>query len=97
MGYGVHKVTVQTPRATAAPVLAFAPPQPGGGGFHLLNAGYAVQWNAFALFAIYVWVRMVRDEYAVMQAAQQASGSGADNEDSDDSGDDPNVGINELV
>lgn len=75
--------TNEAPTATAAPVRTFAPPQPGGGGFHLLNAGYAVQWNAFALFAIYVWVRMVRDEYALEQGAQPASGPGADNQESD--------------
>ncbi len=55
--------TNESPDATAAPIDTFPPPQPGGGGFHLLNASYAVQWLAFAGFAIYVWVRMVRDEH----------------------------------
>lgn len=80
--------TDESPTATAAPVVTFPPPQPGGGGFHLLNAGYAVQWWAFACFAVYVWVRMVRDEYAAEQAAQLPSGRIADNEDIED-GDQP--------
>lgn len=73
--------TAETPAATAAPIQKFPPPQPGGGGFHLLNAGYAVQWWAFACFAVYVWVRMVRDEYALRQAAERPLRPGAENED----------------
>ncbi|MBO1768486.1 MULTISPECIES: SURF1 family protein [unclassified Allobranchiibius] len=74
--------TDESPSATAAPVATFPPPQPGGGGFHLLNAGYAVQWWAFSCFAVYVWVRMVRDEYAAEEAGRAAelpSGPVADN------------------
>lgn len=60
--------TNEVPTSTAAPIRTFPPPQPGGGGFHLLNASYAVQWMAFAGFAIYVWVRTVRDEHELVQA-----------------------------
>lgn len=77
--------TDEVPTATAAPITPFPPPQPGGGGFHLLNAGYAVQWWAFACFAVYVWVRMVRDEYAA-QGASLPSGQGADNDEQEDGG-----------
>lgn len=79
--------TNETPDATAAPIATFPPPQPGGGGFHLLNASYAVQWIAFAGFAIYVWVRMVRDEHDLAQAPDEPDGRGPDNGDHDD--DDP--------
>lgn len=72
--------TGETPTATAAPIQKFPPPQPGGGGFHLLNAGYALQWWAFACFAVYVWVRMVRDEYALTQATQLALRRSGENE-----------------
>lgn len=73
--------TNETPTATAAPIQRFPPPQPGGGGFHLLNAGYALQWWAFACFAVYVWLRMVRDEQAVRQAAERTLRPDAENED----------------
>lgn len=72
--------TSETPTATAAPIQKFPPPQPGGGGFHLLNAGYALQWWAFACFAVYVWVRMVRDEYALTRATQLALRRSGENE-----------------
>lgn len=72
--------TAESPAATAAPIQRFAPPQPGGG-FHLLNAGYALQWWAFACFAIYVWVRMVRDEYALTRPTQLTPRRGGENED----------------
>lgn len=77
--------TNESPTATAAPVRTFAPPQPGGGGFHLLNASYAVQWMAFAGFAIYVWVRMVRDEHDLALAGARPDGPepGDDDHDSD--------------
>ncbi len=73
--------TAETPVATVAPVRTFPPPTPGGGGFHLLNAGYAVQWWAFAVFAIYVWVRTLRDEHQLRLTGVPARGADADNRD----------------
>jgi len=39
------------------------PPTVGGGGLSWRNAAYALQWWVFALFAAYMWWRMVRDDY----------------------------------
>lgn len=39
------------------------PPALVGGGLSWRNAAYALQWWVFALFAAYMWWRMVRDDY----------------------------------
>jgi surfeit locus 1 family protein len=39
------------------------PPAPAGAGLSWRNAAYALQWWVFALFAAYMWWRMVRDDY----------------------------------
>jgi len=39
------------------------PPAVAGGGLLWRNAAYALQWWVFALFAAYMWWRMVRDDY----------------------------------
>lgn len=39
------------------------PPALVGGGLSWRNAAYALQWWVFALFAGYMWWRMVRDDY----------------------------------
>ena len=50
--------------ASASPAVQRVPPPPAvGGGLAWLNAGYALQWWVFALFAAYMWWRMVRDDY----------------------------------
>lgn len=41
------------------------PPNDPGSGLAWRNAAYALQWWMFALFAIYMWVRMVRDDMAL--------------------------------
>jgi cytochrome oxidase assembly protein ShyY1 len=51
--------------------LVLLPPSPGleqveapaqaRGGWHVLNAGYALQWWVFAGFAVLLWVRLLRD------------------------------------
>jgi surfeit locus 1 family protein len=48
---------------TAPAVQRVPPPALVGGGLAWLNAGYALQWWVFALFAAYMWWRMVRDDY----------------------------------
>jgi cytochrome oxidase assembly protein ShyY1 len=58
--------TAEQPDVTSAasPAVQRVPPPPlVGGGISWLNAGYALQWWAFALFAAYMWWRMVRDDY----------------------------------
>jgi surfeit locus 1 family protein len=50
--------------ALASPaVQRVPPPGAGGGGLEWRNAAYALQWWVFALFAGYMWWRMVRDDY----------------------------------
>jgi surfeit locus 1 family protein len=40
------------------------PPESASGALSWRNAAYALQWWVFALFAAYMWWRMVRDDYA---------------------------------
>lgn len=54
-GPGAH---VAMKGLTAVP----APP-PKQGGLNLQSLFYSIEWSVFALFAVYVWWRMVRDEY----------------------------------
>ncbi|HEY5247591.1 MAG TPA: SURF1 family protein [Dermatophilaceae bacterium] len=63
--------TVEQPDVTAvaSPALRRVPPPAlAGGGLSWRNAAYALQWWVFALFAGYMWWRMVRDEYEDGQA-----------------------------
>ncbi|HET7660047.1 MAG TPA: SURF1 family protein [Oryzihumus sp.] len=62
--------TAERPDVTTgtAGIVRVPPPPPAGGGLALRNAGYAVQWWVFALFALYMWWRMVRDEHTREQS-----------------------------
>jgi cytochrome oxidase assembly protein ShyY1 len=58
--------TAEKPDMTslASPAVQRVPPPPlAGGGLAWRNAAYALQWWVFALFAVYMWWRMVRDDY----------------------------------
>ena len=58
--------TAEQPDVTsvAAPAVQRVPPPAlVGGGLSWRNAAYALQWWVFALFAAYMWWRMVRDDY----------------------------------
>jgi len=58
--------TAEQPDVTsvASPaVVRVPPPALVGGGLSWRNAAYAFQWWVFALFAGYMWWRMVRDDY----------------------------------
>lgn len=55
--------------ASAAGVTAVPPPPDEGSGFALHNLSYALQWWAFAGFAVFLWWRMVRDEHLHPQDA----------------------------
>jgi cytochrome oxidase assembly protein ShyY1 len=44
-------------------VLRVPPPALAGGGLSWRNAAYALQWWVFALFAAFMWWRMVRDDF----------------------------------
>lgn len=48
---------------TAAAGLAAVPPVSGGGGLNLQNLSYAFQWWLFALFGLFLWLRLVRDDH----------------------------------
>lgn len=52
------------------------PPPPTPEGLTWRNLAYALQWWVFAAFAIFMWVKMVRDE-AASEAAQRAGASTA--------------------
>jgi surfeit locus 1 family protein len=63
--------TAEQPDVTsvAAPAMERVPPPAGeGGGLVWRNAAYALQWWVFALFAAYMWWRMVRDDYETRKA-----------------------------
>lgn len=58
--------TAERPDVTsvAAPAMQRVPPPAlVGAGLSWRNAAYALQWWVFALFAGYMWLRMVRDDY----------------------------------
>ena len=62
--------------APVAPLLAVkVEPVDEGGGFHLLNLSYALQWWVFALFAVFLWWRTVRDSH--LEALAQGEGEAA--------------------
>lgn len=54
--------TGQTPAPPAQPV-HIPPPDFTADGFAWRNLAYALQWWIFALFALYMWWRMVREEH----------------------------------
>jgi surfeit locus 1 family protein len=63
--------TAERPDVTslAAPAVERVPPPAlVGGGLEWRNAAYALQWWIFALFAAYMWWRMVRDDYETGKA-----------------------------
>ncbi len=54
--------------AAAPEVERVPPPALAGGGLEWRNAAYALQWWVFALFAAYMWWRMVRDDHETGKA-----------------------------
>lgn len=63
--------------SAASPALErVPPPAPVGGSLSWRNAAYALQWWVFALFAAYMWWRMVRDDHETGQVdvARQETG-----------------------
>ncbi|MDQ2758594.1 MAG: SURF1 family protein [Actinomycetota bacterium] len=48
------------------------PPPPAPSGLTLRNAAYALQWWVFALFAVYMYVRMVREDHQQRLAERAA-------------------------
>jgi cytochrome oxidase assembly protein ShyY1 len=55
-----------TPPAQGGAIEPLPPPEPrgSGGDVDLRNLGYALQWWIFGLFAVALWLRLVRDEAA---------------------------------
>ena len=63
--YSGYLVLAESSPAQDAAVEALGPPQPrGGSGYDVRNLGYALQWWIFGLFAVGLWLRLVRDEAA---------------------------------
>lgn len=65
--YGGYLVSSVAPEGLRA--ISTAPPPPDGE-LNWLNLFYAAEWAIFALFAIYLWYRLVRDEWESEQAPQ---------------------------
>jgi cytochrome oxidase assembly protein ShyY1 len=55
-------LTAEQPAMHTPSVQAFPPPKPANGGLSLVNAGYALQWWTFAVFAIFIYFRELRRE-----------------------------------
>lgn len=55
-------LTQESPTMNTPGVQAFPPPKPGDTGLNLVNAGYALQWWAFAGLTIYIYGRELRRE-----------------------------------
>ncbi len=52
--------------------LSYVPYQePQDAGFDLQSAFYAVEWIVFAVFAVYIWFRLLRDEYNSLRREEQ--------------------------
>lgn len=64
----------QQPAETSSALQHVPPPRPDADGFDWRNLGYAIQWFLFAMFAYYLWWRMVREDHRDQQvlAAQRA-------------------------
>jgi cytochrome oxidase assembly protein ShyY1 len=69
---GFVVATGQVPPSGVRPVAVPAPTE--GIGFTWRNLAYAAQWWVFALFAVYMWFRFVRD--AVREAGEASPGGG---------------------
>ena len=65
------------PEAASLGTMQRVPTPSGETGFKWRNAAYALQWWAFALFALYMWWRIVRDEGREDAAAEAAAASAA--------------------
>ncbi|MDQ4026341.1 MAG: SURF1 family protein [Actinomycetota bacterium] len=76
----------QLPPAEGGPEALPRPIIEGGTGVNLQNAFYALQWWVFGLFAVALWVRLVRDEMTGGRRTSPRRGQG------DDGGDDDHVG-----
>lgn len=46
--------------------------EPQDEGFDLQSAFYALEWIVFAVFAVYIWFRLLRDEYNSLRREDQA-------------------------
>jgi len=58
------------PGTAAAGGLERVPPPPVPSGLTLRNAAYALQWWVFALFAVWMWWKMVREDHRAPAAAR---------------------------
>ena len=82
--YSGYLVLVQAEPAQPAGLARLGPPTPGGGGsWNIQNLAYTAQWWIFGAFALFLWVRLVRDE------AAGDPGDGEEHEQAEDPGDEP--------
>lgn len=68
--YGGYLVTSDAPAGLS--VISTEPPPPDGE-LNWLNLFYAAEWAIFALFALYLWYRLVRDEWEKHQMADAST------------------------
>ncbi|WP_116112567.1 SURF1 family protein [Austwickia chelonae] len=77
--YNAFVFTVsQTPPTTGDTLTPVPPPAPGSTRLNWRNLGYALQWFFFAVFALYMWWRMVREESRVQSALEERQEMHAD-------------------
>ncbi len=67
---------LQTEDPAAGPQLTKVPTPLGDTGVQWRNAAYAVQWWVFALFALWLWWRMVREEHRRQGAVEPGAAAG---------------------
>lgn len=83
-------VTKQTPATSPsagdATVRLVPPPVPHDTKIEWRNAAYAIQWWLFAVFAVFMWVRLVREEHEAQRVADsEKTGEPSDTRPTDDS------------
>jgi surfeit locus 1 family protein len=76
-------VFLESETPASGPQLTKVPTPLGETGIRWRNAAYAVQWWIFAAFAVWLWVRLVRDE-AAREAGSEAAVPAGDNGSRDD-------------
>jgi len=87
-GYAVLVEAEPADAAHDAGLELVPPPTRVGSGLNIQNLAYAAQWWIFGGFALFVWVRLVRDEAAGDGPAPEDDGDGDDGHGDDRHGDD---------
>ena len=93
VGSGAFEATTDASRLSECGAQLICVPTPlGDTGLQWRNAAYAVQWWVFALFALWLWWRMVREEHRSRGAAGVGPAEDDDAEPTVEPGVEPGVG-----